>query len=381
MAEREMKRLVTDKADADKTFADLKDKFAKHKKFADDKIRALAKAESDVRALEGRLEDATRELRDAKGSGDSENAEVAELRAKTAAQAKDLAAKAKELVKAREETRRMERYRTECDELKTRLAEARDANDKAQKELIRARAKAAGTPQASPARSSTTNRSGNTSGKSSATSTPAPDAEELRQPTPAATTPEDDATIRVPVKETAETTVSPTVPIPADVADPGALDAARAEAAEKDRLAKSLEAKLRALEISSESALAATNSSKETIAELTSALAASRAQCAAEKTRAATLESELATKESEREALTARLSESMKPLKENANEKADETADEIDELRARLRASDEQLAKARADAATADAALERYKSETHAELARRASEFAEERAR
>tara|TARA_Y100000746_G_scaffold191858_1_gene172155 strand:+ start:124 stop:609 length:486 start_codon:yes stop_codon:yes gene_type:complete len=110
MAQREMKRVLSDKTDADAQIANLKEKFAKHKKFTEDKVRTLAKAESDVRALEGKLEDANREIRDAKAGGDAEKAEVTELRTKTAAQAKDLWAKAKELVKAREETRYVSFY-------------------------------------------------------------------------------------------------------------------------------------------------------------------------------------------------------------------------------------------------------------------------------
>ena len=96
--------------EAGKDVAAVEEKFEKHKKFADEKVRALAKAESDVRALEGKLEDANREIRDAKAGGDAEKAEVTELRTKTAAQAKDLWAKAKELVKAREETRYVSFY-------------------------------------------------------------------------------------------------------------------------------------------------------------------------------------------------------------------------------------------------------------------------------
>ena len=48
--------------DAGKELDALAEKFEKLKKFSDEKVRALAKAQSDVRALEGKLEDITRDL-------------------------------------------------------------------------------------------------------------------------------------------------------------------------------------------------------------------------------------------------------------------------------------------------------------------------------
>jgi hypothetical protein len=210
----------------------------------------LAKAESDVRALEGKLEDANREIRDAKAGGDAEKAEVTELRTKTAAQAKDLWAKAKELVKAREETRyvsfyfrmgnsltdhdgvfcfnshrRMERYKTECEDLRSRLATLQTSNETMEKELIRARV---ASPASSPARSG--NRSGNTSGITSAASTPhrtPRSSQSASAGTSLSATPE---RRKETAKETAGTASGPTRAHIAEIST--ALDAARTDASD-----------------------------------------------------------------------------------------------------------------------------------------------------
>ena len=402
MAQREMKRVLSDKTDADAQIANLKEKFAKHKKFTEDKVRTLAKAESDVRALEGKLEDANREIRDAKAGGDAEKAEVTELRTKTAAQAKDLWAKAKELVKAREETRyvsfyfrmgnsltdhdgvfcfnshrRMERYKTECEDLRSRLATLQTSNETMKKELIRARV---ASPASSPARSG--NRSGNTSGVTSAASTPhrTPRSSQSASAGPSlSATPE---RRKETAKETAGTASGPTHAHIAEIST--ALDAARTDASDKERRLGELSEKLRALEVSSASALAAADSSKKTIEDLTAALTEANARVNAEKQRAARLGTELATKEAERAALTAELASkpsnsAPRAATERVETERDETESvEVDELRARLRATETTLARARDDASRADVAFERYKSETHASAASAASTHAEE---
>ena len=400
MAQREMKRVLSDKTDADAQIAELKDKFAKHKKFTEEKVRTLAKAESDVRALEGKLEDANREIRDAKAGGDAEKAEVTELRTKTAAQAKDLWAKAKELVKAREETRyvsfyfhmgnwstdgvfcfnshrRMERYKTECEDLRSRLATLQTSNETMEKELIRARV---ASPASSPARSG--NRSGNTSGVTSAASTPhrTPRSSQSASAGPSlSATPE---RRKETAKETAGTASGPTHAHIAEIST--ALDAARTDASDKERRLGELSEKLRALEVSSASALAAADSSKKTIEDLTAALTEANARVNAEKQRAARLGTELATKEAERAALTAELASkpsnsAPRAATERVETERDETESvEVDELRARLRATETTLARARDDASRADVAFERYKSETHASAASAASTHAEE---
>jgi len=138
------------------------------------------------------------------------------------------------------------------------------------------------------------------------------------------------------------------------------------------------------LEVSSASALAAADSSKKTIEDLTAALTEANARVNAEKQRAARLGTELATKEAERAALTAELASkpsnsAPRAATERVETERDETESvEVDELRARLRATETTLARARDDASRADVAFERYKSETHASAASAASTHAEE---
>ena len=55
-------KVASAQTDARKELDALPEKFEKLKKFSDEKVRALAKAQSDVRALEGKLEDVTRDL-------------------------------------------------------------------------------------------------------------------------------------------------------------------------------------------------------------------------------------------------------------------------------------------------------------------------------
>ena len=73
------------RAEAGKNVAAVEEKFERHKKLLDEKVRTLAKAESDVRALEGKLEDAARELAAAK----AETAETAAAKAADKARTTD----------------------------------------------------------------------------------------------------------------------------------------------------------------------------------------------------------------------------------------------------------------------------------------------------
>ena len=261
----------------------------------------------------------------------------------------------------------MERYKTECEDLRSRLATLQTSNETMEKELIRARV----ASPASPARSG--NRSGNTSGVTSAASTPhrTPRSSQSQSAGPSlSATPERR-------KETAGTASGPTHAHIAEIST--ALDAARMDASDKERRLGELSEKLRALEVSSASALAAADSSKKTIEDLTAALTEANARVNAEKQRAARLGTELATKEAERAALTAELaSKPSNSAPRAATERVETESVEIDELRARLRATETILARARDDASGTDAAFERYKSETHAAAASAASTHAEE---
>ena len=268
--------------------------------------------------------------------------------------------------------RRMERYKTECEDLRSRLATLQTSNETMEKELIRARV----ASPASPARSG--NRSGNTSGVTSAASTPhrTPRSSQSQSAGPSlSATPERR-------KETAGTASGPTHAHIAEIST--ALDAARTDASDKARRLGELSEKLRALEVSSASALAAADSSKKTIEDLTAALTEANARVNAEKQRAARLGTELATKEAERAALTAELASKPSNSAPRAaterveTERVETESVKIDELRARLRATETTLARARDDASRADAAFERYKSETHAAAASAASTHAEE---
>ena len=271
----------------------------------------------------------------------------------------------------------MERYKTECEDLRSRLATLQTSNETMEKELIRARV---ASPASSPARSG--NRSGNTSGVTSAASTPhrTPRSSQSASAGPSlSATPE---RRKETAKETAGTASGPTHAHIAEIST--ALDAARTDASDKERRLGELSEKLRALEVSSASALAAADSSKKTIEDLTAALTEANARVNAEKQRAARLGTELATKEAERAALTAELASkpsnsAPRAATERVETERDETESvEVDELRARLRATETTLARARDDASRADVAFERYKSETHASAASAASTHAEE---
>ena len=271
----------------------------------------------------------------------------------------------------------MERYKTECEDLRSRLATLQTSNETMEKELIRARV---ASPASSPARSG--NRSGNTSGVTSAASTPhqTPRSSQSASAGPSlSATPE---RRKETAKETAGTASGPTHAHIAEIST--ALDAARTDASDKERRLGELSEKLRALEVSSASALAAADSSKKTIEDLTAALTEANARVNAEKQRAARLGTELATKEAERAALTAELASKPSNSAPRAaterveTERVETESVEIDELRARLRATETTLARARDDASRADVAFERYKSETHASAASAASTHAEE---
>ena len=90
-------KVASAETDAGKELDALKEKFEKHKKFSDEKVRALAKAQSDVRALEGKLEDATRDLAAANEAARAERRreEEEDAAAKATSGGKDAAAKDK----------------------------------------------------------------------------------------------------------------------------------------------------------------------------------------------------------------------------------------------------------------------------------------------
>ena len=91
-------KVASAKTDAGKELDALKEKFEKHKKFSDEKVRALAKAQSDVRALEGKLEDATRDLaaaNEAARAAERRREEEEDAAAKAPPGGKDAAAKDK----------------------------------------------------------------------------------------------------------------------------------------------------------------------------------------------------------------------------------------------------------------------------------------------
>ena len=267
----------------------------------------------------------------------------------------------------------MERYKTECEDLRSRLATLQTSNETMEKELIRARV---ASPASSPARSG--NRSGNTSGVTSAASTPHRTPRSSQSASAGASLSATPERRKETAKETAGTASGPTHARIAEIST--ALDAARTDASDKERRLGELSEKLRALEVSSASALAAADSSKKTIEDLTAALTEANARVNAEKQRAARLGTELATKEAERAALTAEpvSKPSNSAPKKVETERVETESVEIDELRARLRATETTLARARDDASRADVAFERYKSETHASAASAASTHAEE---
>ena len=194
----------------------------------------------------------------------------------------------------------MERYKTECEDLRSRLATLQTSNETMEKELIRARV---ASPASSPARSG--NRSGNTSGVTSAASTPHRTPRSSQSASAGASLSATPERRKETAKETAGTASGPTHAHIAEIST--ALDAARTDASDKERRLGELSEKLRALEVSSASALAAADSSKKTIEDLTAALTEANARVNAEKQRAARLGTELATKEAERAALTAEL--------------------------------------------------------------------------
>jgi chromosome segregation ATPase len=102
------------RAEAGKNVAAVEEKFERHKKLLDEKVRTLAKAESDVRALEGKLEDAARELAAAK----AETAETAAAKAADKARTTDAG---QELESMRE---KFEKHKKFADEKVRALAKA-----------------------------------------------------------------------------------------------------------------------------------------------------------------------------------------------------------------------------------------------------------------